>query len=85
MVMVKPAMAYLDIVSSIRSQHPNIPIAVYQVSGEYTMLVEAANKGVFELQRVLTETLVSFKRAGASLIITYFTPLILQWLKSGQL
>ena len=85
MVMVKPAMAYLDIVSSISSQFPNIPIAVYQVSGEYTMLVEASNKGVFDLQRVVTETLTSFKRAGASIIITYFAPQILTWLKAGQL
>lgn len=85
MVMVKPAMAYLDIVSSIASQFPNIPIAVYQVSGEYTMLVEAANKGVFDLQRVVIETLLSFKRAGANTIITYFTPLILQWIQKHEL
>lgn len=85
MVMVKPAMAYLDIVATIHREYPNIPIAVYQVSGEYTMLVEAANKGVFDLQRVLTETLVSFKRAGACIIISYFTPQILTWLKLGQL
>lgn len=85
MVMVKPAMAYLDIVSSISAQFPNIPVAVYQVSGEYTMLVEAAAKGVFELQAVVTETLCSFKRAGASVIITYFTPQILAWIKAGQL
>ena len=85
MVMVKPAMTYLDIVSSIASQFPNIPIAVYQVSGEYAMIIEAANKGVFDLQRAVIETLVSFKRAGASVIITYFTPQILAWLKEGQL
>lgn len=85
MVMVKPAMTYLDIVSSISTQFPNIPIAVYQVSGEYTCLVEAANKGVFDLKRVVTETLVSFKRAGASIIISYFTPQILTWIKSSQL
>lgn len=85
LVMVKPAMAYLDVVSSIAAQFPNFPVAVYQVSGEYTMLVEAAAKGVFQLQSVVTETLYSFKRAGASVIITYFTPQILNWIKAGEL
>src|SRR5690606_20226856 len=84
MVMVKPAMAYLDLVHSIASQHPNLPVAVYQVSGEYTMLTEAANKGVFDLKQVLKETLISFKRAGASVIISYFTPQVLAWIKSDQ-
>ena len=85
LIMVKPAMAYLDIVQSIASKYPNIPIAVYQVSGEYSMLVEASKKSIFELQRVVTEVLTCFRRAGASIIITYFTPQILQWIKSGQL
>lgn len=85
MVMVKPAMAYLDIVQDISQKHPNIPVAVYQVSGEYSMLIHAANQGAFDLDRVLRETLTSFKRAGASVIITYFTPKILEWIKAGQL
>lgn len=85
MVMVKPAMTYLDIVQSISTHYPNVPIAVYQVSGEYTMLIESAKSGAFDLKRVVIETLTSFKRSGASIIITYFTPHILEWLKNGQL
>lgn len=82
MVMVKPAMAYLDIVQSISNNHPNIPIAVYQVSGEYSMIKIASENGIFPLQKIVFETLASFKRAGASIIITYFTPEILKWIKS---
>ncbi len=70
-LMVKPALAYLDIIASAR-QHFDVPIAAYQVSGEYSMIMAAARNGWIDLDRVMIETLTSIKRAGASIIITYF-------------
>ena len=69
-VMVKPGLCYLDIVRDIRNSF-DVPIAVYQVSGEYAMLKAASQKGWIDYHTVLYEQLVSFKRAGASLIATY--------------
>ena len=82
MIMVKPAMAYLDIVRSIADHYPNYPIAVYQVSGEYSMLKYSAQIGLFDLEKVVMETIIGFKRAGASIIITYFTADILRWIRN---
>lgn len=70
-LMVKPALAYLDIISAAR-QHFDVPIAAYQVSGEFSMIMAAAQNGWIDLDRVMMETLTSIKRAGASIIITYF-------------
>jgi porphobilinogen synthase len=70
-VMVKPGMAYLDIISEV-SKNVDAPIATYQVSGEYAMLKAAAEKGWLDHDQIIIEQLVSFKRAGASLIATYF-------------
>ena len=69
-VMVKPGMAYLDIVRDLANQI-HIPIAVYQVSGEYAMLKAAAEKGWLDYDTVMMEQLIAFKRAGASLIVSY--------------
>ncbi|MRI83415.1 MAG: porphobilinogen synthase [Nitratiruptor sp.] len=69
-LMVKPALAYLDIVWQIR-EATMVPLAVYNVSGEYAMLQFAAKAGAIDYERVLLETLLAFKRAGADLIITY--------------
>ena len=70
-IMVKPAMPYLDIV--FRAQHEfDLPVAAYQVSGEYSMIVAAARNGWLDLDRAMTESLTSIKRAGADLILTYF-------------
>ena len=69
-LMVKPALAYLDIVRDIR-EATLLPLAVYNVSGEYSMLKMAARAGVIDYERVMMETLLSFKRAGANIIITY--------------
>ncbi|OTF83407.1 delta-aminolevulinic acid dehydratase-like protein [Euroglyphus maynei] len=82
-IMVKPAMAYLDIVRSIADHYPNYPIAVYQVSGEYSMLKHGAQIGLFDLKQVVMETIIGFKRAGASIIITYFTADILRWIRNN--
>ena len=70
-VMVKPGIAYLDIISKL-SKNVDAPIAAYQVSGEYAMLKAAAEKGWLDHDQIIIEQLVSFKRAGASLIATYF-------------
>ena len=69
-LMVKPALAYLDIVRDIR-EASRLPLAVYNVSGEYSMLKMAAKAGVIDYNRVMMETLLGFKRAGADLIISY--------------
>lgn len=69
-VMVKPGLSYLDIVRDIKN-HVDVPIAVYQVSGEYAMLKAAAEKGWLDYNSVMLEQLMAFKRAGASLIATY--------------
>jgi porphobilinogen synthase len=70
-VMVKPALAYLDIIYQIK-QHTNLPVAAYNVSGEYAMIKAAAEQGWIDEKKVILETLTSMKRAGADLILTYF-------------
>ena len=72
-VMVKPALAYLDIIAKARRRF-DVPIAAYNVSGEYMMLHAAAKAGLLDLQSAMMETLLSIKRAGADIIITYFAP-----------
>ena len=69
-VMVKPGLAYLDIIRDL-SNHIDVPLAAYQVSGEYAMLKAAAAKGWIEYDAIMYEQLIAFKRAGASLIATY--------------
>ncbi len=69
-LMVKPALAYMDIIRDVR-EHTTLPLAVYNVSGEYSMLKMAAKAGVIDYDRVMMETLLGFKRAGADIIITY--------------
>lgn len=70
-VMVKPGMPYLDVVRAVK-QNFNIPVSVYNVSGEYAMIKAAAEKGWLNEQEVMMESLLAFKRAGADLIATYF-------------
>ena len=69
-LMVKPALAYLDIIRDLR-EVPRLPICAYNVSGEYALLKAAAIAGVIDYERVMMETLIGFKRAGADLIISY--------------
>ena len=71
MLMVKPAGAYLDIMRMVRDRF-DLPLAAYQVSGEYAMIKAAAERGWIDEQRVMLETLTSIKRAGADVIITYY-------------
>lgn len=70
-VMVKPALAYLDIIYQIK-QRTNLPVAAYNVSGEYAMIKAAGERGWIDEKKVILETLTSMKRAGADLILTYF-------------
>ena len=69
-LMVKPALAYLDILRDLRD-HFDLPLVAYNVSGEYSMVKAAAQMGWIDHDRVMMETLVGMKRAGADLIITY--------------
>ncbi|ORY55724.1 delta-aminolevulinic acid dehydratase [Leucosporidium creatinivorum] len=83
-LMVKPTLPYLDILSEMRTIAPNHPLACYQVSGEYAMIHAGANAGVYELKAMAFETVDSFLRAGATLILTYFTPDFLDWLDEDK-
>jgi porphobilinogen synthase len=78
-VMVKPALAYLDLIRQAR-QRFDLPIAAYNVSGEYAMVKAAARNGWIDEERVATEILVGIKRAGADVIITYFAKDLCRWL-----
>lgn len=84
MLMVKPGMSYLDIVRDVKNEFPEYPLFIYQVSGEYSMLLHGAKAGAFELKSVLQEVLTSMRRAGADCIITYFVPTLLEWMKSER-
>lgn len=79
-LMVKPGLAYIDILRQIRD-NSSLPLAVYHVSGEYAMLKAAANAGVIDEQAVVMETMLAFKRAGADLIISYYALQVADWLK----
>jgi porphobilinogen synthase len=78
-VMVKPALAYLDVIHQVR-EHCNLPIAAYNVSGEYAMIKAAALQGWIDEQRIVMEVLTGIRRAGADMIITYFAPEVATWL-----
>ena len=77
--MVKPAGYYLDIVREIKDLTV-IPVAAYQVSGEYAMIKNAVSNGIFDLRSVVLESLFCIKRSGASSIITYYAKEVAQWL-----
>ena len=70
-IMVKPALPYLDVISRTRAE-VDVPVAAFQVSGEYSMIKAAAGQGWLDESKVTLETLLSIKRAGADLILTYF-------------
>jgi porphobilinogen synthase len=81
-LMVKPGLAYLDIIYRLRGES-NLPIAAYNVSGEYAMVKAASERGWIDERAVVLETLLSFKRAGADLILTYHACDAAQWLRQG--
>jgi porphobilinogen synthase len=78
-VMVKPALAYLDVVRAVADAVP-VPVAAYQVSGEYAMVEAAAARGWIDRRRIITEQLVGIRRAGASIVLTYWATEAAGWL-----
>ena len=81
-IMVKPALSYLDVISKVRERF-DLPIAAYNVSGEYAMIEAAAQRGWIDEERIALEVLTSIKRAGADIIITYFAPKVAKWLNKN--
>lgn len=79
LVMVKPALAYLDVIRAVK-ERTNLPVAAYNVSGEYAMIEFAAQAGVLDRERIIREVLTSIKRAGADLILTYHAVEAANWL-----
>ena len=84
MVMVKPALAYLDIIERVR-QRVDLPLSAYQVSGEYAMICAAAERGWIDREAAMLETLLAIKRAGADQILTYFAVEVAQILHTGTI
>jgi porphobilinogen synthase len=82
MIMVKPAGAYLDIIAKVR-EHSTLPVAAYQVSGEYLMIESAAAAGWLDRKAIILESLTAIKRAGADIILTYYAKEVAHWLR-GQ-
>jgi len=83
MIMVKPAMSYLDIVRDIADFSP-VPVSAYQISGEYAMIEAAAANGWIDRKGAVLESLLSIKRAGAQQILTYYAAEVAGWLKEGK-
>jgi porphobilinogen synthase len=78
-VMVKPGMPYLDIIARVKDTF-QMPTFAYQVSGEYSMLMAGVEKGFFDEERAVMESMLAFKRAGCDGVLTYFAPRIARWL-----
>ncbi|WP_409433893.1 porphobilinogen synthase [Litorimonas sp. RW-G-Af-16] len=83
MVMVKPGMPYLDIIRRIKDEYA-VPTYAFQVSGEYAMIMAAAQNGWLDEKRVIMESLMSFKRAGCDGVLSYFTPKVARWLAEAR-
>jgi porphobilinogen synthase len=82
MLMVKPALPYLDVIHGVRQTFPELPLAAYNVSGEYSMLKAAAINGWLDERGAVLESLTAIKRAGADLIVTYHAKDAAGWLRS---
>ena len=80
-LMVKPALAYLDVIRTTRDRYPDMPLAAYNVSGEYAMVKAAAANGWVDERRVVVEILTAVRRAGADLIITYHAKDAAPWVR----
>ena len=83
-LMVKPALAYLDVVRAVHERFPELPLAAYNVSGEYAMLKAAAANGWLDERSAVLEALTGIKRAGADLVITYHAKDVARWLGEGS-
>ena len=82
MVMVKPALSYLDVVAAVAAA-VDVPVAAYQVSGEYAMVEAAAANGWIDRDRVIDETLTGVRRAGADIVLTYWAAEVARRLTQG--
>jgi porphobilinogen synthase len=82
-VMVKPALAYLDVIRQARERFPGVPLAAYNVSGEYSMVKAAAERGWLDEKRIALECLTAIRRAGASIILTYWAKDAVGWLRAA--
>ncbi len=80
MLMVKPGMPYLDVIAKVKAKFPEVPLAAYQVSGEYAMIQAASQNGWIDRKAAILESLIGIKRAGADMIITYWATQAAQWL-----
>jgi porphobilinogen synthase len=80
MLMVKPALAYLDVIHRVHEAHPELPLVAYNVSGEYSMIKAASANGWLHERKVTLEALTGIKRAGADMIITYHALDAARWL-----
>ncbi len=80
-VMVKPALAYLDIIRDVRESFPGVPVAAYNVSGEFSMIKAAAERGWIDERAVALESLLAMRRAGASILLTYWAKQAAEWLR----
>ena len=83
MIMVKPGMPYLDVIYRLK-QGFGLPTFAYQVSGEYAMIMAAAQNGWLDQEKAMLESLIAFKRAGADGILTYFAPVVAEMLAKGK-
>jgi porphobilinogen synthase len=79
-IMVKPALAYLDILRGVRDHYPGVPLAAYNVSGEYSMVKAAAERGWIDERAVALESLLAMRRAGAGILLTYWAKQAARWL-----
>jgi porphobilinogen synthase len=80
MIMVKPAMSYLDVLSDVAEMSP-VPVAAYQISGEYAMIEAAAANGWIDRKAAILESVLGIRRAGADMVLTYWAPELARWLK----
>jgi porphobilinogen synthase len=83
LIMVKPALAYLDIIAAVRQRFAGVPLAAYNVSGEYSMVKAAAARGWLDERQTVLESLTAIHRAGAEIILTYWAQDVAKWLKNG--
>lgn len=83
-IMVKPALAYLDCIAAVHRHFPGVPLAAYNVSGEYSMIKAAAERGWLDERRTVLEMLTAIERAGASIVLTYWAADVAQWEKESR-
>ena len=80
LIMVKPALAYLDVIRDVAQAFPGVPLAAYNVSGEYSMIQAAADRGWLDRRATTLESLLAIRRAGAMIIVTYWARQAAEWL-----